>query len=368
MKSLFPFLITLLAFTAVLFSTRTAPSQPTAALIDIPPVSPGNSPVRASTQPSLHKLSLEYIFSSDKIPTEEYLGKKVTIAVTGDVLLARSVNFRTVSEKKFLWPFESTANLLQRADVALINLETPLLENCPLTNSGMIFCGDPRNVEGLLHAGIDVASLANNHSSNYGYDGLLRTNQILSEKGIRPFNHLGLTTIEKNGTTFAFLGFNDTFNTPGKLSEKTREELANLIYQAKRQSDVVIILFHWGNEYVTQPSPRQQELAHFSIQSGADLVLGNHAHWIQPAEIYQDKLILYSHGNFVFDQMWSQKTREGIIGLYTFLDKSLIDVSFVPIFIQDYGRPVIPDDELARQIIFSLKEASLNLEKSPPNP
>src|SRR6185437_11714659 len=105
----------------------------------------------------------------------------------------------------------------------------------------------------------------------------------------------------------------------------------------------------------------QSELAHLAIDSGADLVIGNHPQWIEPAELYKGKLITYAHGNFVFDQMWSEKTEEGIVGKYTFYDKRLIDVEYLPIKIEDYGQPYFLQGTDKQKILDQMKQDSEEL-------
>jgi len=87
-----------------------------------------------------------------------------------------------------------------------------------------------------------------------------------------------------------------------------------------------------------------REIGHLAIDDGADLVIGNHPHWVQGVEIYHDKLITYAHGNFIFDQMWSQETREGVVGRYTFYGTRLIRVDYRPVLISDYAQPAWLDD------------------------
>jgi poly-gamma-glutamate synthesis protein (capsule biosynthesis protein) len=102
-------------------------------------------------------------------------------------------------------------------------------------------------------------------------------------------------------------------------------------------------------------------LGRFTIDSGADLVIGNHPHWIQPVEIYKGKLITYAHGNFVFDQEWSLKTKQGVIGKYTFYGKELADVEFFPVQIENYGQPYFLEEENAKVILDSMKAESEKL-------
>lgn len=255
--------------------------------------------------------------------------KRVVLVATGDVSLARTVNTQ-IQKRDPTWPFAKTAEFLQSGDITLINLESPLVSNCPLTDTGMKFCGDINNIEGLVFAGIDVANLANNHTQNYGKSGFDETVALLSKNGILPTGQGQIAYKEVNGTKFAFVGYNDVGERVADLSA---------IGLARADADVVVVSVHWGNEYTEKPSVRQIAFGHQLIEAGADLVIGNHPHWVQPAETYKDKLIVYAHGNFVFDQEWSQKTKEGVVGEYTFENKKLIGYRLLPVLITNFGQP-----------------------------
>lgn len=330
--------------------------------------------------PSL--ITLGHIFLGDHTWIATLSAERVrTVIATGDVLLARAVNLRTIRYNNFRWPFEKTADVLRTADVTLINLETPLIKNCPVTAEGMVFCGDQRNVEGLVFAGVDVVNIANNHVGNWGRQGVEETVAALSESGLIPVGHENPVYLTKGNEgdkpavaasdaamagkgderdmKFAFLGYNDVGRQTGirHVDDETFEDDIRL---AKQNVAIIVVSFHWGVEYTHEPTERQREIAHRAIDAGADLVIGNHPHWIQPAEIYNGKLIVYSHGNFIFDQMWSQKTREGIIGRYTFYDEKLIDAEFLPVIIEDFGQPRWADGEEKKRIIDTLKTNTIN--------
>ncbi|MDH7499470.1 MAG: CapA family protein, partial [candidate division NC10 bacterium] len=100
------------------------------------------------------------------------------------------------------------------------------------------------------------------------------------------------------------------------------------------------------------------EVAHLAVDAGADLILGNHPHQVQAVEIYKGKLIAYAHGNFVFDQMWSYGTRVGVMGRYTFYDRALIKVEYLPVRIDHYAQPVLLEGEEAKAVLKGMKEAS----------
>lgn len=279
---------------------------------------------------------------------------------TGDVMPARSVNDRMVKRNNFRWPFEKTADVLSLADLTVINLETPLITDCTPTNQGMIFCGDARAVEGLVFSGVDVATLGNNHAGNYFQEGVEETKTILTNAGILPVAE-GILYREVKGSRFAFLSYNDIGSPEAGVPWAEEEVITREVAKARESADVVIVSYHWGEEYVTEPESRQRKLAHFTIDVGADVVLGNHPHWIQPIEIYKDKFIIYAHGNFVFDQEWSEETKTGVVGRYTFYEGKLVDVEYLPIRIVDYGQPYFLAGEEAARIVASLEQASTAL-------
>lgn len=285
--------------------------------------------------------------------------KKHVLLATGDIIPARAVNYQVVTRNNFLWPYEKTADELKSADLTLINLESPLIPNCPVTQEGMVFCGDQRNIEGLKFAGVDVANLTNNHLGNHGTIGIDETVKILSTAGITSSGLSEPAYKEANNIKFAFLGYNDLDHSREGFGSEYWNKIKNDIQIAKKSADIMVVAFHWGIEYTSQPIQRQKDLAHFAIDSGADLVIGNHPHWIQPVEIYHNKVITYAHGNFIFDQMWSEKTREGVVGRYTFYDKQLIDVEFLPIKIENYGQPYFLEGSEKKTILDNMKSSSL---------
>jgi poly-gamma-glutamate synthesis protein (capsule biosynthesis protein) len=103
-----------------------------------------------------------------------------------------------------------------------------------------------------------------------------------------------------------------------------------------------------------------REIGKYFIDCGADLVLGNHPHWYQGVETYKDKLIVYAHGNFIFDQEWSEETTLGVVGKYTFYKEKLIDASFSPIKITDYNQPYFLGEDKSSVILSEMKENSFS--------
>lgn len=318
---------------------------------------------RATPTPAIPPISLEEIFNTATPSSSLYPAESIrTMIVTGDIIPARSVNYKTLTYNNFHWAYEPTADYLQDADITFVNLEAPILNDCPVTNEGMIFCGDARHVQGLTFAGVDVVNLGNNHAGNHGVNGISETVAHLQTHGITAVGVLNNPQYrDVRGMRFAFLGYDDIEVQAG-VSRADEAIIEQEIQQARQNADVVIVQFHWGVEYVSQPTFRQQTLGKLAIDSGADLVIGNHPHWIQPVELYKGKLITYAHGNFIFDQMWSEKTKEGVIGKYYFYEDQLVDVEYTPIKIFDYGRAeFITDSVYKDRILQDMLQESINL-------
>lgn len=356
-------LVLLIASIFYIYQTAFPPNSKKAANLLIAPVTE-NSSVN-TPQVSLPSVSVERIFISDHSWTATLSAeKKVTMIATGDVIPARSVNTQVSRRKDFTWPYLKTVDVLQDANITFINLETPLIADCPITVEGMIFCGDAQNVDGLVFAGVDIANLANNHAGNHGLTGINSTRDLLQKNGIQVVGTGGPIYKEVHNIRFAFLGYNDIGYKQDPLAWTDEDKIASDIKQAKENSDIIVVTYHWGVEYRDQPDSRQKQLAHFTIDAGADLVIGNHPHWIQPVEMYKGKLITYAHGNFVFDQQWSLKTKQGVVGKYTFYNKQLTDVEFLPVLIQDYGQPSFLEGGRKQEIVDDMKKRSELLQSS----
>ena len=284
-----------------------------------------------------------------------------TLLVTGDIIPARGVDYFATLKHDFLWPFRPTADYTRNADITYINLEAPLFAGCPVNpNSGFTFCGDARFVDGLNFMGAKVANLANNHLSNYGAQGISETDQLLQSHGILTSGLGPVAVIDVRGIKFGFIGFNGV----GRAIDQAALKAG--IARARQEADIVVVQFHWGKEYERQPMAAPSvptpddpvNIGHLAIDWGADIVIGNHPHWYQGVEVYKGKLITYAHGNFVFDQMWSEETREGVIGTYTFYGTQLVAASWKPVRSYDYGQPVFMNAQDSASTLQTMEAAS----------
>ncbi len=334
------------------------------------------------TQVRIPALSLQELFHPTYLVPNDP-SKVRTLLVTGDVIPSRGVNFYATQRRDFLWPFRPTASFVRDADITFIDLEAPLFAGCPVSAaSSFTFCGDPRFMGGLKLMGADVASLANNHTSNYGAEGIRLTDQLLQKNGILSTGLGPVAVMDVRGIKFGFIAFNGVGRALDRVALKAS------IQRARQLADIVVVQFHWGKEYERQPKadpnvPTPDDpvtIGHLSIDWGADIVIGNHPHWYQGIEVYHGKLITYSHGNFVFDQMWSEETREGIVGTYTFYGTQLVAASWKAVRIYDYAQPVFMNQKdqatalqtmeaATDQLAIRLHEPTTNpIPKMPPPP
>ncbi len=315
------------------------------------------------------------VFGADKHDTIILKDKKpdITINFLGDIILGRTVAMREAS-KGVNYPFLKTASVTANATLTVADLETPLSDRYPpVYKNTMNFIAPTKSVKGLAYAGIDLVALANNHSTNYGEEAFKDTLKTLSANNIAYVggeNNIDeartLRIIEINGVSFGFLNYNSirgsinaTDDNAGvafvrlqpSYTEDNEDDIDGIlqdIYYARSKCDVLVIIMHWGIEY-QGVSPTQIRLAHAFIDNGVDIVIGTHPHVVQPVEIYKNKIIVYSLGNFVFDQMQSDDTREGYMLQVYLSGKDLTGFKIFPYKIYDYAQPRWEDNDALLQ-------------------
>ncbi len=293
--------------------------------------------------------SLFYFLKPTKIIDNKILSEKIiqedapaiqetTIFFIGDMMLDRGVE---ASVKKnfggdFSKLFENLAEL-KSVDILFANLEGPVSDVGNNVGSKYSFRMDPIVLPIIKNAGFDIVSFANNHIGDWNVtafnDTLKRLDQIGIKKIGANINKAEVekpTIIEKNSVRFGFLGFSDVgpawmeagLNKPGILLASD-PRLPEIITNAKKESDVLIVSYHFGDEYKTVHNARQESLAHQAIDSGADMVIGHHPHVAEDIAEYKGKPIVYSLGNFIFDQYFSKDTMRGLLFKATFLGSTL---------------------------------------------
>jgi poly-gamma-glutamate capsule biosynthesis protein CapA/YwtB (metallophosphatase superfamily) len=330
-----------------------------------PLVNPTDSPVPTLMPAPSYSAPVPPLTTADVFPPRDLSQYNLdpshirTVIATGDVIPARHTDYiiRNMGNN-FEYAVDATKDITSAADITVINLEAPLIDGCPEeAGETFTFCGQPGFTVALQDAGVDIATLENNHIGNYASDGITETEQHLDAVGIKWADRSTPAIVTVRGLKFGFLAFNDVGESVNRAAMKAQIEAL------RPQVDVLSVAFHWGMEYVPVPQPAPGiadddpvELAHAAIDDGADLIIGNHPHWIQGVEVYKGKFITYAHGNFIFDQEWSYETTVGVIGKYTFYDNALIGVDFTPVLIQNYAQPVPMIGDQRQQTLDIMKQ------------
>ncbi len=311
------------------------------------PVVFGNNQNKAVLTPlELANFPAKVIYKDKK---EVVVPDAVKLTFFGDLMLDRNVKKR-IDEHGVDYIFEKlyskVSTSLFASDIIHANLEGPFADKRRATTKSIAFRFDPILISTFKKYGFNIFDVANNHSLDMGQAGLKESEKNLSAAGIEYYGDgygIGDNAVkikEVNGIKIAFVGLNDTYF---KLDEK---KIVELIRKAKclnviptkvgiqsttisglgsrlpagrhglRGNDscveITIVNIHWGEEYKTISNTRQRELAHAMVDAGADVIIGHHPHVVEEMEIYNNRPIFYSLGNFVFDQYFSTDTQQGL--------------------------------------------------------
>lgn len=261
---------------------------------------PTSEEVSATTADSLAEPSLTEALSETQPESKEV---QITVSLMGDCTLGTDENFAydTSLNAYFLYQgadyfFENVRSILEADDLSIINMEGPLTESTARNGELFAFKGDPEFVNILSGSSVEAANLANNHSHDYGEQSFTDTKKILEDAGISTFGYDDSAIVTVKGINVGLVGIYELHDHLERM-----QQLKDNIAKVKADgADLIIAIFHWGNERETVPDYNQMTLAHAAIDNGADLVIGHHPHVLQGIEEYRGKYIAYSLGNFCF--------------------------------------------------------------------
>lgn len=322
-------------------------------------------------QATLENNSNEFKFNK-VVSKEPEKQPDITIKLTsvGDIM-CHNTQYQDAYNKStdsydFSHVFSNIADNLRNADLTIGNLETTFAGK-DRTYSGYPNFNTPDELAtNLKELGFDVLSTANNHSLDKGYKGIERTIEVLDNVGI---SHMGTYASEESqnqilikdvkGIKIAFLSY--TYGTNGIPIPSGKEYCINLIDRDNIKKDLdkskelgaelICVSMHWGEEYRLKPTSEQKSLADFLFENGADIILGNHPHVLEPMETREITLengetkpgfLIYSHGNFVSGQV-KQYTNHSIILNLTITKHgdngkfTIDDASYIPIYVDNRG-------------------------------
>jgi poly-gamma-glutamate capsule biosynthesis protein CapA/YwtB (metallophosphatase superfamily) len=281
--------------------------------------------------------SMVYPIKVHTIRENETIGRtiteKITIGAIGDILIHDTVykDAFNGSQYNFNPIFEEVKSILETPDILTANQES-MLGGVEIGVSSYPMFNSPHEVaDALVNTGVDIVSLANNHTLDKGERGILSATDYLNSIGLP---HVGsflneedrkkLRVLNKNGIKLAFLSY--TYGTNGIPIPNGKDFLVNLInrdqmkeeiHRAKQEADVVVMSIHWGNEYQRIPTSEQKDLANFLANEGVDIIFGSHPHVLQPMEWIETadgrkSFVIYSLGNFISGQIWDYKDIGGM--------------------------------------------------------
>ncbi|MBU1868050.1 CapA family protein [Patescibacteria group bacterium] len=315
------------------------------------------------------------------ITTNNHQAADWEILIGGTVVLSRGVDERIRKYNNVNYPWEKIAPLTQAADLTIINLKSPFVEDCPYVADKPVFCAQTNYIKGLPFAGVDVVGIAGNHLGDYGVSGIEYTTQVLADNNIL-FTGAGenieqalksqiitLQDSSSNQLKVGFLAFNTVAGTSPAASAELSSAVENstgvawwdetviktVVEQIDPLVDVLITMPNWGPEYTHQPTQGQIDIGRKLVDWGANVVTGDQAHWVQKYEEYNSGLIFYGLGNLIFDQMWSEKTRQGLLVKLIIGKDKKVAYELIPIIIEDYAQPRLATAREAEQILHSIK-------------
>jgi poly-gamma-glutamate synthesis protein (capsule biosynthesis protein) len=266
--------------------------------------------------------------------TREPTGEPVTLAFGGDVHFEGAIESRlSANPATTLGPI---AGVLRRADLAVVNLETAITERGTPAPKDFTFRAPPPALAALKEAGVDVASMANNHGLDFGVVGL-RDSLAAAKAAKFPVVGVGRNADEAyrahlvtvKGQRIAVIGATQVLDSnlaaawtagdgkPGMASAYEEARLLAAVRAARQSADTVVVDLHWGRELVNCPIDRQRALAPKLVAAGADVVVGSHAHILLGGGYLRGAYVHYGLGNFVFYSRGGLTAQSGVLLLTT---------------------------------------------------
>lgn len=246
---------------------------------------------------------------------------KITISAAGDCTLGVDSRYNNVfnnyyNQKGNKYFFKNVKQVFGKDDLTIVNFEGTLTDSNARAIKTYTFKGPAKYAKILKKGSVEVVTLANNHTMDFGSSGFADTKKTLKDNDISYCIGNTIAYKQVKGVKIAFIGFN-------ALSGVTEQQVKDTIKKAKqKKAKIIIASFHWGIEKEYYPNTRQKTLGRCAIDSGASLVLGHHPHRLQGIEKYKGRYIVYSLGNFCFGGHTNPDDKDTMIFQQTFYVKN----------------------------------------------
>lgn len=313
------------------------------------------------------------LFSVQEDTEEDFVQEDVTLLFAGDVLIQAEAEKKYDAEGIIGVVSEEILAAMTGADIMMVNNEFQFsTRGEPMEDKQYTFQTNPKYVQVLLDLGVDIVSLANNHTLDFGKDALVDTMDTLDAAGIL---HAGagetkeraeeLQIIEVDGRKFGFLAatrvipvseWNIEYGQPGLFATYDPANLVKRIKEAKEQCDFLTVYVHWGIERVEYPKAYERVLATSYFDAGADVVIGSHPHVLQGIEFIEGKPVFYSLGNYIFRNTIAKTMLVEV----TVKESGEVDYRIIPAFAEG-GKTQLSADDKAQSLYNYIARISANV-------
>ncbi len=285
-----------------------------------------------------------------------------TIFAGGEIIPARAVDRLGLNiHNNYTYLFDGVREDIANADLAIAQLENPLMGDPSPCTGCVVFVGDEKVAPGLKQVGFDILAFSGNHAGDGGQAGYKSTAKLLDEneilytgmgKGveeqlkpaIREVNGLRVGMISADEVAHFYWSDNPSVYGINSFSIATNgiltinQDRVNKIKDIKLKNniDYLIVYESWGVEYTNKANTHQQALAKAFIDNGADIVVASHPHWVQNIEFYKGKPIMYALGNFIFDQTHTLETRQAVVANLRYYKNELKSIELIPLQVCGY--------------------------------
>lgn len=272
------------------------------------------------------------------------------VRFVGDVMLARHVEI-LMDKDGSDYPYQNLSTPPRTVWVGNFEASAPDTHE-PTKPFTLDLSVDTKHLNALYDFGMTHVSLANNHSLDFGREGLAETRSNLSS--FTTFGHPNMVSaasvsqIELDEGLLGILAIHAVGSSPDD------EKLTNVLHKLTLETDAQVAFVHWGEEYTTTHNKSQEDLARRLIDGGIDAVIGHHPHVVQDIDTYNGKPIFYSLGNFIFDQYFDQSVQEGLVVAVTLEDEG-INYRLLPVTsVGSLSAPRLMDESEAEYFLATL--------------
>lgn len=295
----------------------------------------------------------------------------LTVSVVGDCTLGTDENFDYSTSLNSYYEsygkdyfFQNVKNIFSADDLTIANMEGTLTTLTTREDKQFAFKAPPEYAGILSSGNVEAVNMANNHSHDYGEQSYTDTLSALDNEGIVHFGYEETAVMDVKGIKVGLVGIYEL----NDHLERTQQVKDNIAKVKEEGAQLIIVIFHWGNEKEEVPDSNQTTLGRLAIDEGADLVCGHHPHVLQGIETYKGKNIVYSLGNFCFGGNSYPSDMDSMIFQQTFtIDENGVTAdnvtNIIPCSISsDYGynnyQPTPAEGEEKERIMQKIQERS----------